>query len=206
MSQDAPPPPTPPTPPVNPVNYASAGGQRPNSKANGLGIASLVLGILGLLLSWVPCVGFFGAALAGVGLVLGIVGLILAKNDAAMGKGSAIAGTILSAVALLLWVLVTLVLGGLLAAGGAAAGGAVERGQVIVSMQADAALVVNEARQAGVSGADIRVSQARFDDEMERIATTMTMDREEAEAAAATALQTLEDELAAATPSTEASE
>lgn len=63
-------------------------------KVNGFGIASFVLGILGILL---VCCGGFGGILGGIGLILGILGLIVLKNSP---KGLAVAGTILSGLAL----------------------------------------------------------------------------------------------------------
>jgi hypothetical protein len=66
--------------------------------SNGLGIAALVVGLVGLVLSMIPLVGLFGGFVAFVGLVLGIVALFLKGKS----KGTAIAGTIVSAVALIL--------------------------------------------------------------------------------------------------------
>ena len=66
-------------------------------KVNGFGIASLVLGIVGILLG---CLGI-GAVFGLIGLVLGILGLTVLKNSK---KGLAIAGTILSGIALLIGV------------------------------------------------------------------------------------------------------
>jgi hypothetical protein len=72
----------------------------------GLGIASLSVGVLGLLIALIPCVGAFGWPICAVGLVLGVVGLFLG-----ISKGNAIAfpiaGSAVSGVALaisLMWV------------------------------------------------------------------------------------------------------
>ncbi len=59
----------------------------------GLSIASMILGICGLLAWCIPCCGY---PVTIVGLILGIVGI---KKG---GKGMAIAGIILSAITLLL--------------------------------------------------------------------------------------------------------
>lgn len=67
-------------------------------KSNGLGIASLVLGIIGMLLS---CV-FIGIVPAIIGLVLGIVGLCQKDKS----KGAAIAGTICSAIGIVVFAVV----------------------------------------------------------------------------------------------------
>jgi predicted Zn finger-like uncharacterized protein len=73
----------------------------------GLGIASLSVGILGLLIAWIPCVGALSWPICAIGLILGVVGLILG-----ISKGNAIgfpiAGSAVSGVALavsLMWVL-----------------------------------------------------------------------------------------------------
>lgn len=72
------------------------------SRLNVMGLISLITGglafLLGVTAGWIPYVGFAFVFLALVGLVLGIVGLLV-KNK---GKGLAIAGTIVSGIALLL--------------------------------------------------------------------------------------------------------
>lgn len=73
--------------------------------ANGLGIASLVLGILGLVLIWVPFLGF----LLSLGAV--ILGGIAMKNTDS--KGMAVAGLVLGIVSLAIMIVV-LILGVLL--------------------------------------------------------------------------------------------
>jgi hypothetical protein len=67
-------------------------------RTNGLGFAALVVGIVALILGLIPFVGYFGAFLAFVGVVLGVIGLVLKGRK----KGIAIAGTIVSGVALVL--------------------------------------------------------------------------------------------------------
>lgn len=123
-------PPTPPAPPAppapvnpyvqagytapNPYAAAPAGGYAPApagpSRLNVPGLVSLILGslafLLGVTFGWIPFVGFLPIALALVGLVLGIIGLIV-KNK---GRGLAIAGTIVSGVAMLLSALITIVM------------------------------------------------------------------------------------------------
>lgn len=72
-----------------------------------MSVASLVLGILSVLLAFVPFCGMFSLLPAAIGLILGIVGAITAKPDPLNpnlpkpGKGMAIAGSILSGVAIL---------------------------------------------------------------------------------------------------------
>lgn len=86
---------------------------------NGAGTAALVLGILAVVLAWIPFLGFASYALALVGLILGVLGL------RRLPRGSAIAGTALSAVGLVSVILATVVYVGLLyaATGGDTSGG-----------------------------------------------------------------------------------
>ena len=79
--------------------YAAQYGAAPPAPQNGMGTAALVLGIVGLVFS----VLFFplGFVLAAIGLVLGILGLKRAKRGLATNRGMALAGTVLSVLALL---------------------------------------------------------------------------------------------------------
>lgn len=70
-----------------------------------MGVASLVLGILSIILVWFPCVTWISWILAPLGLIFGIVGCVTASKKKAP-KGSAIAGIILNAITLCLSVLV----------------------------------------------------------------------------------------------------
>ena len=63
-------------------------------KVNGFGIASLVLGIVGILLT---CLFGLSGVFGLIGLILGILGLTVLKDAK---KGLAIAGVIVSGVAL----------------------------------------------------------------------------------------------------------
>jgi len=76
---------------------------RPRSGGtNGLAIAGMVLGIVGALVAWVPCFGWI------LGIILGIIGAALSGIGLAQagkigsGKGMAIAGLILSIIAIIL--------------------------------------------------------------------------------------------------------
>ena len=76
-------------------------GDYMEKRINGLGIASLVFGILGILLI---CACGLGVVFGLIGVILGILGLTVMKDR---GKGIAVAGTIVSGVALtfgLIWV------------------------------------------------------------------------------------------------------
>jgi hypothetical protein len=91
-----------------PAGYAPAPAGP--SRFNVPGLVSLILGsvafLFGVTVGWIPFVGFFPILLALVGLVLGIVGLVV-KNKS---RGLAIAGTIVSGVALLLSAIITVVM------------------------------------------------------------------------------------------------
>lgn len=74
----------------------------PSPVAHSLGIASVILGILGLLVCWVPLVGLLGSPLSALGLVLGLVGLIIAAVRRGAGIGFPIAGSAISTLALVI--------------------------------------------------------------------------------------------------------
>jgi hypothetical protein len=81
----------------------------PREPQNGLGIAGFVLGLVGLLFSFIPIIGMIAWPMVIIGLVLGIVGLSKANNGQANNKGMAISGIALSALGLvvcILWVAV----------------------------------------------------------------------------------------------------
>lgn len=89
--------------PADPI--ASAPAPAPAKAGNGLAIAALVLGIVGLVLAFIPLVGGFGGFLGFVGLVLGVVALFLKGRK----KGLAIAGAAVSALALIVSIVMGLV-------------------------------------------------------------------------------------------------
>ena len=71
-------------------------------KAHGLGIAGMVLGIVGLVFAFIPCVNI-------VGIILGIVGVILAavgRSKSPKGhQGMATAGVVCSILAIVIGVI-----------------------------------------------------------------------------------------------------
>ncbi len=75
---------------------------------HGLGVAGLVLGILSLLMAFIPCVGVIAIGPGGVAVVLSIIGLTQAsKNNGA--KGINIAALVISSLGTLiacLWLFV----------------------------------------------------------------------------------------------------
>jgi len=92
-----------PPPPV----YGQAPGQPDSSapRTNGLGIAALIVGIVALIFGVITFVSYFGAFLAFVGVVLGIIALVLKGRK----KGIALAGLIVSGVALILSIVLSIV-------------------------------------------------------------------------------------------------
>jgi len=65
---------------------------------NGIGTAALVLGVIGFLLAIIVLGGLLGI----VAIILGIVGLSRVRQGEATNRGSAIAGIVLGALAVLL--------------------------------------------------------------------------------------------------------
>jgi hypothetical protein len=70
--------------------------------AHSLGIASLVLGVLGLVLSLLPCVGVIALPLAGLGFLLGLIGGVVALVRKGHGIGFPIAGSGVNLLALMI--------------------------------------------------------------------------------------------------------
>ena len=65
--------------------------------SSALAIASLILGVIGLLSGWL----IFGGVLGLVGVILGIVALVKVKNGTASGKGMAIGGIVTGALGMI---------------------------------------------------------------------------------------------------------
>jgi len=83
--------------------------------SNGLAITSLVLGVVSLLIVWIPIIGLIGTLLALGGLVTGILAI-----QRPGGRGLAIGGIVTSAISIVLTVLGFLALGALIGLGAAA--------------------------------------------------------------------------------------
>ncbi|MCS0636204.1 DUF4190 domain-containing protein [Streptomyces sp. LP05-1] len=81
--------------------YPAGGPQEPAPapvRGNGMAIAALVLGVIGLLLFW----SVFGGVILGLlALILGIVGARRARGGRARHRGMAVAGIVLGALALI---------------------------------------------------------------------------------------------------------
>ncbi len=80
-----------------------------------MGVASLVLGIVSFLIGLIPFCGIIAFIPALVGLILGIVEIVK-KSKAKEKKGMGIAGTILSAIAMLFIIVYTFLMSVIFAA------------------------------------------------------------------------------------------
>ena len=87
-----------------PPSYDQPSGPQ-QKKGAGLAIASMVVGIIALLLSWIPIINNLAAVMAVVGLGLGIPALIRARRGTHQGTGMAITGLVTSVLAIVLVIL-----------------------------------------------------------------------------------------------------
>jgi hypothetical protein len=85
--------------PAGPVQYVTA-------PSNGLATASLVLGIIGAALAFIPVIGIAGALLGGLGFLLGVFGFLGSRKHGA-GKGKAIAGLVLGVASVVIFILIS---------------------------------------------------------------------------------------------------
>lgn len=99
-------------PPSGQQQYGGQYGGPPVQQGNGLAVAGLVLGILGVLFGFIPFVGVFMAILLGaLGAIFGAVGLSRSKQPYRGGRGMAIAGLVLGIIAIILGFLQGFVIG-----------------------------------------------------------------------------------------------
>ncbi|PPI20192.1 hypothetical protein C5D34_12590 [Rathayibacter sp. AY1B1] len=89
----------------NPAVFSGSAPSAPKKTGNGLGLASLIIGILALIGALIPIVNYASGFLAFIGLVLGIIGLFLKGRS----RGTAIAGTVLNVIALVLSIILAVV-------------------------------------------------------------------------------------------------
>lgn len=88
--------------PYQPGQYYAVGPQL----KNGLGVAGMVCGIIGLVLGFIPLFGIFFAVPLGIlGVVFGAVGLRRAKRGEANNRGMAIAGLVTGILALVVGII-----------------------------------------------------------------------------------------------------
>ena len=73
----------------------------PSNQGRGMALAGLILGIVGLVLCWVPLLNVMALVIALAGLGLSIAALVIAVRRRTSAKGLSIAGTIVSGLAVL---------------------------------------------------------------------------------------------------------
>ncbi len=79
-----------------------------------MGVASLVLGIITILVAWVPCIGWFALLPALIGLILGIAEIVQkngTKGDNTASPVLGYVGTGLNALSIVMVIAVTVLLG-----------------------------------------------------------------------------------------------
>jgi len=96
-------PPLPPQAPAGTATPVPPSEPGPARRRGGLGIAALVLGIAGFVFAWIPFASYVAIGLAGIGVILGILALVLRGRRTGLG----IAGLIISAVALIAAIMMT---------------------------------------------------------------------------------------------------
>ncbi len=104
MSENPPPPPYSAPPPQDP--YQQGGYDQPPQKVgSGLAITALVLGILGLITSFV----LIGGVLGLIALILGFIASGRAKRGQARGRGMAITGIVLGVLSVIIAIVIVVV-------------------------------------------------------------------------------------------------
>lgn len=94
------------TPPVASTTTTTTTTSPPSApRSNGFGLAALILGIVAILGAAFPIINIFSAILAVIGLILGIVGL----TRTGAPKGTSIAGTIISGVAIVIVIISSII-------------------------------------------------------------------------------------------------
>jgi Mycobacterium membrane protein len=90
----------------NPVTqYAPPPPQQQAKPSNGLGTTGFVLGLVGLVLSFIPLIGVVAWPLVILGIIFSAVGISKAAKGRATNKGMAITGLVVSVVGLVICVL-----------------------------------------------------------------------------------------------------
>lgn len=88
----------------NPAEQSQPASQPPRTPKNGFGVTALVLGIVGAVIALIPILGQIAWPIVIIGLIFGVLGIIRSSRGVASNMGMAIAGTVLSAVGLLICV------------------------------------------------------------------------------------------------------
>ncbi len=164
-------------------------------KSNGLSVAALVVGIVGVVLAFIPCVNIIGMLLGLIALVLGIIGWVQAGKDPAAKKGTAIAGVVLGVAAIVIAVIVNTLVSAAVTTAAQSAGGKIGQGIEMAEATTEAETLYAKAREAGVDESKIDAAKEKFDNDMATFMADSFDSRAEAETAAAEKLDTLRDEL-----------
>ena len=92
-------------PPHDPVPAQQQRYPAPAVPQNGFGVTGFVLGLLGLIFSFIPLIGVIAWPLVILGVIFSALGLDRANKRRATNKGLAIAGLVLSIIGLVFCVL-----------------------------------------------------------------------------------------------------
>ena len=79
--------------------------QTPAKPSNGLGLTGFVLGVIGLVLSFIPLIGVVAWPLVILGIIFSSVGIAKAAKGRATNKGLSIAGVVVSIIGLVVCIL-----------------------------------------------------------------------------------------------------
>jgi hypothetical protein len=86
-----------------PVRTEAVGTE--NIRGHSLGITALVLGIVSILVVWMPCIGMYLAPVALVAVILAILGLVY-DGQKGFAIGGMVTGVLACGIAVLQWALV----------------------------------------------------------------------------------------------------
>lgn len=87
------------------TQYAPNQPQQAAKPSNGLGTAGFVIGLIGLVLSFIPLIGVVAWPLVILGVIFSAVGVAKASKGRATNKGLAIAGLVVSVIGLVICIL-----------------------------------------------------------------------------------------------------
>ncbi|GAA1648275.1 DUF4190 domain-containing protein [Georgenia ruanii] len=97
--------------PFAPGQPYAGGAQQPGRPGSGLAIAAFVIGIVAFLLAWIPIINIVAIVGGIVAVILGALALSKAAKGQAGGKGFAIAGLVLSGIAIVGGILMNVIFG-----------------------------------------------------------------------------------------------
>jgi hypothetical protein len=97
------------------INLHATPGQ---GSGNGMAVTGMVLGIVGFVFAFIPCIGWIALLLGIIGILFSGIGLGYASRTQ-QGKGLAVSGLVLSLLAIIWWPLFSFVILAAIAAAGA---------------------------------------------------------------------------------------